>query len=170
MKKTVLLIAMVAFGLTLLQSCKKDETTTPTDNTPAMVGVQGKWQSSGSNVAPLLVTLFKLDSIYAEFNTNMTYTVKQWDSTGTQLATLSGTYTQTKSSSGNIWTITVNQTSPAALTSEGIFEVTDGTMKYEVVQTTPDIGAIKPTPEKGFGSTNNGALGTLNVQKYVAVK
>ncbi len=114
----------------------------------------------------LFLTLFKIDSIYAEFNTNNTYTVKQWDNTGTQLATLSGTYTQTKAATGNFYTIKINQTSPAALSTEGIFEITDGVMKYEVVQTTPDMGATPPTVAKGFGSTNNGALGMMNVQTY----
>jgi hypothetical protein len=165
MKKIVFLMAMFAVTATLFTSCKKDETTT-TDTTPAATGIQAKWESSGADVAPLLVTLFKIDSIYAEFNTNNTYTVKQWDNTGTQLATLSGTYTQTKAATGNFYTIKINQTSPAALSTEGIFEITDGVMKYEVVQTTPDIGATPPTVAKGFGSTNNGALGMMNVQTY----
>ncbi len=47
------------------------------------VGLQDtKWQSSGTNVAPLLVTLFNTDSIYAEFNYDFTYTVEQYDNTG----------------------------------------------------------------------------------------
>lgn len=168
MKKIVFIFGMLALGSSLISSCKKDETTTDNSNN-ASVGIQGKWQSSKANVAPLLVTLFKVDSIYAEFNTNNTYTVKQWDNTGTQLATLSGTYSQEKSTTGTVWTIKINQTSPAALTSEGIFEYKNDTLRYEIVQTTPDIGAVKPTPEKGFGSTNNGALGAMNVQKYLKV-
>ena len=66
--------------------------------------------------------------------------------------------------------ITVNQSSPAALTSEGIFEVTDNTMKYEIVQTSPDISAVPPTAAAGFGSTNGGALGESNVQVYERVE
>ena len=95
----------------------------------------------------------------------MSYTVEQFDTNGTKL-TLSGVYTQTKSSEGDIYTIEVNQSSPAALVSEGIFEVSGSTMRYEIVQTSPDIGAIPPTPAGGFGSTNGGALGNINIQVY----
>jgi hypothetical protein len=77
----------------------------------------------------------------------------------------------TKSSVDNIFEITAEQTSPAALTSTGIFEIYSDsspfTMKYEIVQTSPDIGATPPTPAAGFGSTNGGALGTINVQTYI---
>lgn len=130
-------------------------------------GVQGKWQSSGTNVAPLLVNLFAVDSIWAEFRLDMTYTVHQFDQSGTMIV-LEGTYAQTKSNVGEIWTITVNQTSPVAFTSSGIFEVTEGDpdeMKYEIVL--EDGQNAPPTPEGGFGSTNGGALGTLNVQTYL---
>lgn len=40
-------------------------------------------------------------------------------------------------------------------------------MKYEVVQTEPNIGSTPPTPEGGFGSTNGGAIGDINIQKFV---
>lgn len=134
------------------------------------VGIYGSWVSEGTNVAPLLVMLFGVDKIEATFNSNGSYTVVQTDTTGASL-TLTGTFTISKSTVDNIFEITANQTSPAALTSSGIFEVyagaSDYTMKYEIVQTTPDIGAIPPTPAGGFGSTNAGALGALNIQTYV---
>ncbi len=138
---------------------------------PCLIGVMGEWQSSGTNVAPLLVNLFATDSIYAEFRTNMTYTVEQYDTTGAVLV-LEGTYQQAESSVDGIWTITVNQTSPAQLTSEGIFalEMDDSVMRYEIVQTQPDIQAVPPTPEGGFGSTNGGLFGTANVQVYERVE
>jgi hypothetical protein len=159
------LAAMVAFS-----SCEKEEDDdNGTNNPPEEVGIQGEWQSSGAGVAPLLVTLFGTDSIYADFNTDMTYTVEQYDTAGTAL-TLSGTYTQTDSGTDDIWTITVDQTSPASLTSEGIFKVDGNTMQYEIVQTSPDIGATPPTPAGGFGSTNAGALGMANVQTYQRVE
>ncbi|MFN4299234.1 MAG: hypothetical protein ACK4EX_05805 [Thermaurantimonas sp.] len=156
------------FVASALLGCKKQDDNND-DNTTQLVGIQGKWQSSKANVAPLLVTLFQIDSIYAEFKTNNTYEVKQWNKNGVQLPTLSGTYTQTKSNVGNIWTIRVEQTQPSALISEGIFEITGNTMKYEIVQTQPDIQAVPPTPQGGFGSTNGGALGQANVQTYVRV-
>lgn len=134
------------------------------------VGIYGTWVSEGTNIAPLLYSLFGTARIEATFNSNGSYTVVQTDTAGASL-TLSGTFTMNKSSVDNIFEITADQTSPAALTSSGIFEVYSDaapfTMKYEIVQTTPDIGATPPTPADGFGSTNGGALGTLNVQTYV---
>jgi len=134
-------------------------------------GIVGTWVSSGANVAPILVSLFGVDSIVATFNSNQTYEVLQYAGGATSPLTLTGTYSQSLSSTGNIWTITVDQTTPAALTSEGIFEVTvsdnPNSMLYEIAQTSPDIGAIPATPEGGFGSTNGGAFGDTNIQKYI---
>lgn len=133
-------------------------------------GIQGTWVSAGADVAPILVTLFSVDSIVAVFNSNQTYEVLQYAGGAISPITLSGTYTQTLSSEGAIWTITVDQTSPAALTSEGIFEVDASTnpdgMQYEIVQTSPDIGATPPTPADGFGSSSGGAFGDTNIQNY----
>lgn len=133
------------------------------------VGVQSSWQSSGANVAPLLVNLFATDSIWADFKTNNTFVVHQFDTSGTMLV-LEGTYTQSESSVAGIWDITLNQTTPGSLTSVGILSVTGDEMKYEIVQTEPDIGAVPPTADGGFGSTNGGQLGTLNVQTYLRVE
>lgn len=134
-------------------------------------GIAGTWVSAGDNVAPLLVNLFAVDSIVATFGVNQTYTVLQYTGGNTTPLELSGTYEQELSSVDNIWTIEVNQTSPAALVSEGIFAINvsanpDG-MQYEIVQTSPDIGAVPPTPADGFGSTNGGAFGDANIQNYV---
>lgn len=160
-------VALLGFAF-IAVSCEKDDTTDDNNDT-TYVGIQGEWQSSGDNVAPLLVSLFGTDSIYAYFSTDMSYTVEQYDTSGTKL-TLSGVYTQTESSVGDIWEIEVNQSSPAALVSEGIFEVNGTTMQYEIVQTSPDIGAVPPTPAGGFGSTSGGAFGTLNVQTYEKIE
>lgn len=130
-------------------------------------GTQGKWKSFP--VAPILANF--ADSIIAEFSTNNTYTVHQWKD-GAKVE-LTGTYTQTKSGVGSIYTIKLNQTSPTALTAEGIFEVAadNKSMKYEVAQTEPSIaGVTPPTPQGGFGSTSGGAFGNINVQNYVRVK
>ncbi len=161
-------IAMLAVSLGMM-SCDKEDDSDDNENPVAKVGAQGEWQSSGSDVAPLLVTLFNTDSIYVNFGTDMTYTVEQYDSSGAML-TLSGVYTQTKSGTDNIYDVLLEQTSPGVLTSEGIFEITGTTMKYEVVQTLPDIGATPPSATGGFGSTNGGALGTLNVQTYQRIE
>jgi len=133
-------------------------------------GVQGKrYQSSGSDVAPLLVNLFAVDSIYAEFNVDFTYTVEQYDTSGVPI-TLTGTYSQSESGTGTIYNITLDQSTPAQLTVQGIFDINGTTMSYEVVQTNPDIGATPPTAAAGFGSSNGGTLGTANVQTYQEIQ
>lgn len=132
-------------------------------------GITGEWQSSGANVAVLLSYYFSIDSIYAKFNENNTYVVESY-ANGAK-TTYSGIYTQTKPTTGTIWKIKLEQSTPTAVTSEGIFEVTSSnsvyTMKYEVVQTSPSIGATAPTQEGGFGSSNGGALLTTNVQTFL---
>lgn len=154
-----------------LSACSEDED--PVDNNQNNndpVGIQGEWYSSGDNVAPLLSALFGTDSIYIKFNTDLSYSVEQYDTSGAKLE-LSGTYIQTESNVGSIWTIEVNQTSPAVLTSEGIFEIDGSTMQYEIVQTDPDIGATPPTAATGFGTSASGGtpLGAFNIQKYVRI-
>ena len=147
-------------------SCEKSEDETVTD--PQKIGLVGEWYSSGDNVATLLVTYFQIDSIYANFKDNNTYVVESF--TGGSKTTYSGTYAQAKANVGTIWNITLNQTTPTAVTSEGIFDistaVTPYLMQYEVAQTAPSIGATPPTAAAGFGSTNAGALGTWNIQKF----
>ncbi|HQV97134.1 MAG TPA: hypothetical protein PLE29_05715 [Saprospiraceae bacterium] len=135
--------------------------------TACLVGAQGKWKSYP--VAPILANF--ADSIIAVFNTNNTYSVDQW-SKGAKVQ-LTGTYGQTKSSVGNIYTIVLNQSTPTVLTAEGIFEVASDnkSMKYEVAQTQPTIaGVTAPTAAGGFGSTSGGAFGIINIQNYTRVK
>ncbi len=156
-------LALVSLSFFMV-SCEDEDETVDTPVQQA-VGIQGEWASAGNDVAPILASLFGTDSIYANFRTDFSYTVEQYDTNGAKL-TLSGVYTQTKSSEGEIYTIEVNQSSPAALVSEGIFEVSGSVMRYEIVQTSPDIGATPPTPADGFGSSNGGALGTINIQTY----
>ncbi len=171
--KNLKLWSLALASVLAFSSCSEEEedNNNNDNNTPQMVGIQGEWQSSGTNVAPLLANLFGTDSIYAEFRTDMTYTVEQYDTTGASL-TLTGTYSQEESGINDIWTITVNQSAPAALTSEGMFKIEGNTMTYEVVQTSPDIGATPPNPADGFGSSGSGgvALGSLNIQTYQSVE
>jgi hypothetical protein len=133
-------------------------------------GIIGRWQSSGANVAPLLRNT-GIDSIYAEFRTDNTYIVRAFQADGSS-TTLTGTFGQQRSNTGNIYNITVTQNSPTSLISQGIFAVAiennQTTMQYEVAQTDPNIpGVTPPTAAGGFGSTSGGAFGVLNVQKYV---
>ena len=131
----------------------------------------GTWLSTGDNIAPLLQVIFQdqIDSIYATFGDDQTYLVHQVQLDGSVI-TYSGVYSAAASSVGNIWTIQIEQSVPLSATVEGIYEI-DLTqdpdfMQYEVVQTsgTPNT---PPTPEGGFGSTNGGAFGMDNVQKYI---
>lgn len=167
--KKLMSLFMVALLVFSISACK-DEATNPEDTNATQEAIVGTWVSEGTNVAPLLVSLFKVTKITATFEANGTYTVIQVDSTNASL-TLTGTYEVAKTTTGNIYTIKANQAAPAVLTSEGIYEInaaaTPNTMQYEVVQTSPDIGAVPPTAAGGFGSTNAGALGTWNVQVYV---
>ncbi|MDA3942437.1 MAG: hypothetical protein PF694_02720 [Bacteroidetes bacterium] len=132
-------------------------------------GIIGQWISAGANVAPLLISA-GIDSIFADFKADNSYVVESFTADGSK-TTLTGSFVQEKSDTGNIWTIVVNQSSPSSLISEGIFEVTANgtvTMKYEIAQTNPEIPGVTPaTPAGGFGSTSGGAFGMLNVQTYV---
>ena len=137
----------------------------------AKEGIVGTWVSAGDNIAPLLQQIFAntIDSIYATFSSNQVYSVKQVQIDASTIA-YEGTYTVQKSSVGNIYTISIGQTSPTVATVEGIYEI-DRTqnphfMNYEVVQTDPPAGT-SATPEAGFGSTSGGVLGETNVQKYI---
>lgn len=133
-------------------------------------GMIGTWVSAGDDVAALLVTFFTVDSVVATFNANQTYEVLQYAGGSTTALTLSGTFSQSESSVAGIWEISVDQTSPSTLTSQGIFNVdasnNPNSAQYEIVQTSPDIGATAPTAVDGFGSSSGGAFGTTNIQTY----
>ena len=176
MKKMLILAAVVLIaGLT---GCKKDSsnTVTPTPTDP----IVGTWLSTGTNVAyGLRVAPFKVKSITATFNSNMSYTVVQTDSANVQ-TTLSGTYanpvstsTDTLSTDGTtgatIYNIVANQTTPSTVTATGIYAIKNSNMTYEVIQTTPALAGVSaPTAAGGFGSTTiAGTKYAIYVQKYV---
>lgn len=135
------------------------------------LGIIGEWYSSGDNVAPLLVTYFTVDSIYAEFKADNTYEVEQYNignTSGTPDLIFTGTFVIEKSGVDEIWTIDITQELPYAATSGGIFEIKTSPeiLWYEVVQISGTQN-VPPTPEDGFGSTNGGAFGTTNIQKFI---
>lgn len=135
------------------------------------LGIMGSWLSEGENVAPLLVTYFNVAKVTAEFKADYTYLVNQFNignTTTTPDLVFTGTYEIEKSLVGNIWTITCYQELPYAAEASGIFEVKTNPemLWYEVVQTTGTQN-VPPTPAAGFGSSNGGTLGVLNVQKFV---
>jgi hypothetical protein len=135
------------------------------------IGIIGKWVSGGDHVAPLLIYA-GIDSVYADFRGDNTYLVESFTPDGSK-TTLTGTFTQQRSAVAGIWNITVNQSSPNALVSEGIFQILDQNplmMKYEIAQTDPVIvGVTPPTAAEGFGSTSAGAFGVMNIQTYLKV-
>ncbi|MCA9705078.1 MAG: hypothetical protein KDK70_04405 [Myxococcales bacterium] len=151
-------------GDTTMGGSTTDEPTT-TGGCPD-VGLVGTWLSEGDNVAPLLQG-FGLVSIEATFEESV-FTVESLDGMGA-MGTQSGTYavelcpgSQTK------YSIILEQTMPQAITAEGIFEI-DGCMepammRYEVIQTQPDLGAQAPTCDDDFGA---GEFGTDNIQIFI---
>ncbi len=144
-----------------------DETVTPP---VAQDKIVNTWISEGAGVAPGLAATLKTVKITATFNANNTYTVVAKDSSGAEV-TYSGTYTVTENTGTTIRSISLNQTVPTSVTSQGIYEVNSkGTMRYEVVQTTPAItGITVPVPAEGFGSTKylGTPLGATWIQGFV---
>ncbi len=137
----------------------------------AELGIIGKWYSTGDNVAPLLVTYFLVDSIYAEFNDDFTYLVHQYSNGNTSTTPdiiFNGTFTIERSEVEDLWNIAIAQVEPYIADVSGIFQVKQDpeTLWYEVVQTSGTQN-IPPTAAQGFGSTNGGTLGETNIQKYV---
>lgn len=143
------------------------------ENIAQDLGIIGKWYSSGDNVAPLLVTYFLVDSIYAEFKADNTYLVEQYNignTSGTPDLIFTGTFTIEKSDVDEIWYIDLTQELPYVAEASGIFEVKQSpeVLWYEVVQTSGTQNT-PPTPEDGFGSSNGGAFGDDNIQKYIRI-
>lgn len=132
-----------------------DETTGGTED----VTLVGTWLSEGKNVAPILVQLAGTASITATFE-DTAYDVLTVDTDGQEVS-FTGVYTVEESGVEGIMNITLEQSTPQTITSEGIYAIdnstTPPTLRYEVVQTVPDIGAEAPTAELGFGGTNLGA-------------
>lgn len=130
----------------------------------------GTWVSTGTNIAPGLRTpTFKTKNIVATFNANNTYTVISTDSANVN-TTFTGTWSAPAGANGTVRAITLNQSTPAQLTSTGIFQRSGTNLTYEVIQTTPAIqGFAAPTVAGGFGSTsyNGVALGALWTQRFV---
>lgn len=141
------------------------EPATATDSGESVM-LEGAWVSEGQNVAPILAesaAVVRIDAVFADG----TFTVTSLDAEGNEVVQ-AGLYEATPSGVGDIWEIVLEQSSPQAITVEGIFEIDDGTdpptMTYEVVQTMPSVGAVPPTAEDGFGST---AFGADLTQRYV---
>jgi len=173
MKNLAKLLSLALFISLFVVACDKNDDDNDVTPEVKLEGIQGEWQSSGSNVAVLLSTYFSVDSLYAKFNTDNTYLVESYDPDGVK-TTYRGTYVQTEDAATGIYTIKLNQSAPSVGASEGIFEIyTDQAaydMQYEIVQTEADIGNVPPTITGGFGSSNGGGLGLINIQKYKRIE
>ena len=162
-KTLVAALVLTLFGVT---ACDDEESTGPGNDQDEIVGT---WVSAGADVAPGLAGApFNTDSIIATFNANGTYNVLSYS--GSSTTTFTGTYVPGTQAEGSIRAITLNQSTPSAVTSQGIFQVTGSGMEYEIIQVEPAIAGITaPTVEGGFGSTafNGTPLGATWVQSYV---
>ena len=175
------LYALLPLALTLGACGEGDDTDTDVDTDTSAdsdtegdtsgetSAIVGDWVSEGDNLAPLFQTAtYNYTSIDATFEASGSYEVIAITGGG-DTYTFTGTYTVDASTDPH--GIVLEQTSPAAATSEGIFAITDGEMEYEVVVTTPDYGFTAPTPETGFGSTAGAGLSEGdNIQIFVAAE
>jgi hypothetical protein len=131
--------------------------------------IVGSWEAY--DVSGVLAGL-GVTGINAEFRGDQTYTVVS--AAGGAQSTFEGSYTATLDETAGIYAITLTQSTPNNLTSEGIYEVyiaSPDSMWYEVAQTDPVItGVTAPTTSAGFGSTSGGAFGNTNIQKYSRVE
>jgi hypothetical protein len=156
---------VLAFGVA---ACGEDDPVDPGTQQDVLVGT---WVSAGANVAPgLTVAPFNVDSIRAVFDANQTYRVFQYSGGAAQPLELTGTWQATTGGQGTIRGVTATQTSPVAVTAQGIFRVNaDNTMQYEVIQTQPELAGVNaPTTAGGFGSTSIAGTATAAyVQTYV---
>ena len=144
----------------------------------SLAGVQplivGRWESTGTDVAPLLrdpsIGLTRLE---ATFLSDLRFIVGVDNQDGYHFE-LEGSYELRPSPTGDLLTegqvheIILRQTLPDVAVSEGIWRVEGDTLQYEVVQVEPPLPGAQTPPQRegGFGSTNNGALGTDNIQLY----
>ncbi|MGB9664349.1 MAG: hypothetical protein ACPL25_05455 [Ignavibacteria bacterium] len=164
--KKLLFASILSLNL-LFIACKKEESSSgPTTSKDAIVGT---WVSEGNNVAIGLRMTLKTKKIVATFNENKTYTVVATDSNNVSV-TYTGTYQSAGVTDTLIHPISLNQQTPVALQSQGIYQIKGNTMTYEVIQVNPPIqGFTPPTVQEGFGSTkyNGIALGPTWVQVFV---
>lgn len=153
----------------VLTGCEPEEQPNP-DN--AKLNIVGFWTAQGGDIAPTLADT--VNQMTLRFRTDSTYTMVQTTALGLS-STYSGTYSVQKLQGANdIYPFTLKQTSPVATTFKGIFEINEviepEELTLEYVQTLPNAGYTPPTPDYGFGSTNDGNLGTTNISRFQRVE
>ena len=165
--RILLVLGLVVGGLGL-SACGDDDDNggTNPNPTPETDPWVGSWISEGDNVAPILATGFDIERGEVTMNEDGTITLVQ-KVTGQPETTNSGVYSVIESDTGDIHAIQISYTGNPSFDQEGIIQVIEGdpeTMRLEVVQTVPDIGATPLTPEDGFGA--DPTLGDTNIQVY----
>ncbi len=135
----------------------------------------GTWRAEGLDVSPGLYnnTAFPTRRVDATFRADNTYSVVATNDAGVSV-TFAGTWQLTGDVNARVRALRLNQSTPSALVSTGIYAVAAGgaTMQYEVIQTEPAIaGFTAPTVAAGFGSTafNGTPLGIVWIQNYTRV-
>lgn len=128
------------------------DTDSDTDTDADADAIVGEWLCEGGDLPPFFVEN-NITRVTANFASDGTYAVTTVYN-GTPY-NVTGTYSVDVSTAPH--TVVVQQDSPV-ITSEGIWEVTGSTMRYEIVQTSPDQGFVPPTPETGFGSSQGGGV------------
>ncbi len=162
MKKYLSIFLALIIALTFIACDDDDDNPTggEEETTEAWVGT---WLSTGSDVAVILATYFNYDSVRVQMNEDNTVVLESHVTDGAWTTT-NGTYTVTKSESGDVHSIALVY---PTFEQEGIIQIITGDpdeMKLEAVQTVPDLGSTPRTPETGFGS--DATLGTTNIQTY----
>ncbi len=129
----------------------------------------GEWVSEGADVAPLLREApLSLSRLQANFKSDQSFLVTITNQQGESF-NLSGQYSvilnQTITGPHEI---ELRQAQPEASFSQGIWTVENDILTYEVVQVEPPLPGNNTPPNamSGFGSSNQGELGSDNVQVY----
>lgn len=173
MKKwNLLLVLVLSLGLTMtFVGCNDDDDDDDGGVGPEPMTVEeqmiGVWESSGDNVAPLLVAVFNYDTVVVTFQENNIVSLNSHVADGAWTGAINGTYAVEESQDMDVHTITLAY---PTFEQEGIVELYENgdMMRLEVVQTQPQPLGTPRTPETGFGS--DPALGNTNIQVYARVE
>lgn len=137
----------------------------------AVDAIVGTWISQGEDIAPGLAgPPFLNVEIVATFNADNTYNVESLDQSGSTIS-YTGTWVAGAPNDAGIRSILLEQATPFAVVSSGIFRINGSRMEYEVIQQGL-TGVEPPTVEGGFGSTLVGGnpTGPFWIQQYSRVQ
>jgi hypothetical protein len=126
--------------------------------------IVGTWISMGSDVAVGLTSTMRAAMVKATFTSDSTYRIELTDSSY-NVSTFTGTWSAS-SSSQHLRTITLTQTSPAASSGQGVFQIDGARMTFEVGPMTAQ--GIGNSVASGFGATTSqdGSTSSVWVQRF----